>query len=79
MQTLTFDVHSTSCGGCTGSVQRALRKLDGISHAEVILPGTAFAQANPARINAGKIESVIIKLGYAAMVRAAAPDEKVMT
>ena len=33
MQTLSFDVSGMTCGGCTGSVQRALSKIDGVSHA----------------------------------------------
>ena len=37
MQTLSFDVSGMTCGGCTGSVQRALSKIDGVSHAEVTL------------------------------------------
>ena len=40
MQTLSCDVSGTTCGSCTGSVQRALSKLEGLSHAEVSLrPG----------------------------------------
>ena len=39
MQTLSFDVSGMTCGGCTGSVQRTLSKLDGISQAEVTLRG----------------------------------------
>ena len=79
MQTLTFDVHGMTCGGCTGSVQRALSKLDGISHVEVKLPGAAIVQADPTRINAAEIESAITKLGYIAKVRLAAPDNAVVS
>ena len=71
MQTLTFDVRGMSCGGCTSNVQRALAKLDGVSHADVVLPGTAVVQADLTRINAGEIESAITKLGYATKVRPA--------
>ena len=35
MQTLKFDVHGMTCGGCTGSVQRALGKIAGVSHVAV--------------------------------------------
>ena len=42
VQTLKFDVGGMTCGGCTGSVQRALSHMDGVSHAEVSLrPGLA--------------------------------------
>ena len=73
MQTFTFDVHGMTCGGCTGSVQRGLSKLDGVSHVEVTLPGTAIVQADPTRINAAAIESAIAKLGYGAKIHPAAP------
>ena len=79
MQTLTFDVNGMTCGGCTGSVQRALSKLDGISHVEVTLPGTAIVDADPTRIVPAQIESAITKLGYAAKFRSVASDEKVMS
>jgi len=79
MQTITFDVHGMSCGGCTSSVQRALINLEGVSHAEVTLPGTAIVQSDPARINAGVIESAIIKLGYAAKVRSAGTSQEAVS
>ena len=31
MQTMTFDIQGMTCGGCLGSVQRALDQLDGVS------------------------------------------------
>ena len=79
MQTITFDVHGMSCGGCTGSVQRALAKLDGVSHVEVTLPGTAIVHADQSRIAPVQIESAITNLGYAAEFRSVALDEKVMS
>jgi copper chaperone len=78
MQTLSFDVGGMTCGGCTGSVQRALSKLDGVSQAEVTLsPGMATVQADPARVTPAQIESAIASLGYPAKVRPAADGEKV--
>ena len=60
MQTLSFDVSGMTCGGCTGSVQRALSKLDGVSHAEVTLsPGLATVEADPTRVTPAQIESAI--------------------
>lgn len=71
MQTLEFDVQGMSCGGCTGSVQRALASVDGVNHAEVTLhPGIASVQVDPSRVNAAQIEAVITKLGYNAHARA---------
>jgi copper chaperone len=72
MQTLSFDVSGMTCGGCTGSVQRALSKLDGVSQAEVTLsPGMATVQADPARVTPAQIESAIASLGYPAKLRPA--------
>ena len=31
MQSLSFDIGGMRCGGCTGSVQRALSKINGVS------------------------------------------------
>ena len=78
MQTFSFDVSGMTCGGCTGSVQRTLSKLGGISHVEVTLhPGAATVSADPSRITAAQIESAITRLGYPAKARPAAQEEKV--
>ena len=75
MQTLKFDVSGMTCGGCTGSVQRALSKIDGVSHAEVSLrPGVATVVADPACVTPGQIEAAITQLGYPAKVRPAEHD-----
>ena len=76
MQTLSFDVSGMTCGGCTGSVQRTLSKLDGIGHAEVTLnPGVATVSADPSRVTPAQIESAITRLGYSAKARPAAQGE----
>ena len=70
MQTLNFDVTGMTCGGCTGSVQRVLSKIDGVSRADVSLsPGAATVLADPARVTAAQIESTIAGLGYSATLR----------
>ena len=75
MQTLSFEVSGMTCGGCTGSVQRALSKVDGVSHAEVTLrPGVATVMADPALVTAAQIEAVIAQLGYPAKARPAEQD-----
>jgi copper chaperone len=80
MQTFSFDIGGMTCGGCTGSVQRALSKLDGVSHTEVTLrPGIATVLADPARITPAQIESAITGLGYSAKVRPAVHDEHART
>ncbi len=75
MQTLSFDVSGMTCGGCTGSVQRVLSKIDGVSHAEVSLrPGVATVVADPARVTSAQIEAAITQLGYPAKARGAVLD-----
>ena len=77
MQTLSFDVTGMTCGGCTGSVQRALSQLDGVSHVEVTLrPGTATMQAD-ARVTPAQIELAIIGLGFGANLNSGHGDLQV--
>jgi copper chaperone len=67
METLKFDVHGMTCGGCTGSVQRALSKIDGVSHVDVTLrPGAATLEADTTRVTDTQIEAAISSLGYQA-------------
>ena len=75
MQTLKFDMHGMTCGGCTGSVNRLLSKLDGVSHAHVSLrPGTATLNADAGRVTPGQIEAAIRGLGYQAKLH---PDSSI--
>jgi copper chaperone len=70
MQTVTLDITGMSCGGCTGSVQRALSQIDGVTHAEVTLrPGAATVVTDPARVTPAQIEAAITRLGYPARAR----------
>ena len=67
MQTFKFDVHGMTCGGCTASVQRALSRIDGVSHVDVALsPGSATLEADTSRVTPGQIEAAISSLGYQA-------------
>jgi copper chaperone len=76
MQTLSFDVSGMTCGGCTGSVQRALSKIEGVSRAEVTLhPGVVSVVADPERVTSAQIEAAITGLGYPAKARPAAHGE----
>ena len=70
MQTFNFDVQGMTCGGCTGSVQRAISKLNGVSQVEVTLkPGAATVQADPTRVTAAQIQATLAKLGFSAQAR----------
>lgn len=76
MQTVSFDVSGMTCGGCTGSVQRALSKLDGITDAKVSLsPGLATVVIDPARVTSSQIESAISLMGYPTKARPVAHSE----
>ena len=67
MQTMKFDVQGMTCGGCVGSAQRALDKLDGVERAEVTLqPAAATVVADPAKVTAGQIVSALAKIGLEA-------------
>ena len=61
-----------TCGGCTGSVQRALGKIDGVSRVDVSLsPGSATLEADTTRVTPGQIEAAISSLGYQAKLHSA--------
>ncbi len=73
MQTFKFDVQGMTCGGCTGSVQRALSGLDGVSHVEVTLrQGTATVEADPSRVTPKQIQARLAGLGFEARAVATA-------
>ncbi len=77
LQTLKFDVHGMTCGGCTSSVERVLNKIDGVSHVDVSLqPGTAILEADTARVSPGQIEAAISSLGYQARLHPAQPRQQ---
>ena len=77
MQNLKFDVHGMTCGGCIGSVQRVLSKIDGVSHIEVSLRSrSATLEADTTRVTPGQIEAAIGSLGYRAKLHPAEPMER---
>ena len=72
MQSMTFDIHGMTCGGCVGSVKRALQKVDGVSDVDVSLnPGQATVNADVSLGSAAQILAAITKLGYQANLRSA--------
>ena len=72
MQSMTFDIYGMSCGGCVGSVKRALQKVDGVSDVDVSLnPGQAIVNADVSLASAAPILAAITKLGYHANLRSA--------
>ena len=72
MQSMTFDIHGMTCGGCVGGVKRALQKVDGVSDVDVSLnPGQATVNADVSLASAAQIVAAITKLGYHANLRSA--------
>jgi copper chaperone len=77
MQTLNFDISGMTCGGCAGSVKRALSKLPGVSQVEVSLqPGSAAVTVDPDHITADQIASALTSLGYPTKARATGIDAR---
>ncbi len=73
MQTLVFDVDGMTCGSCTGSVERALTSLDGVSDVHVSLrPGMATMQIDSSHVTSDQIAAAIGRLGYRAKPHVAA-------
>jgi copper chaperone len=80
MQTLQFDIHGMTCGGCTSSVHRVLSKIDGVSRVDVSLrPGTATMDADTTRVTPNQIEAAIRGLGYQAKLHPDRSSERSMT
>ena len=72
MQSMTFDIRGMTCGGCVGSVKRALQKVDGVSDVDVSLDrGQATVNADVSLASAAQIVAAITKLGYHANLRSA--------
>jgi len=65
METITLKVNGMSCGGCVGSVTRALKATPGVSDAVVRLDARdATITFDPARTNAAALKSAIESAGY---------------
>ena len=72
MQSMTFDIHGMTCGGCVGGVKRALQKVDGVSAVDVSLnPGQAIVHADVSIASVAQILAAVTKLGYHANLRSA--------
>ncbi|ABM39795.1 heavy-metal-associated domain-containing protein [Polaromonas naphthalenivorans] len=78
MQSMTFDIHGMTCGGCVGGVQRTLQKIDGVSDIQVSLHSEkTILKVDPLHVSALQIEVTIAKLGYQANFRPSAIDGQV--
>jgi copper chaperone len=65
METITLKVNGMSCGGCVGSVTRALKAMPGVSDAVVRLDSRdATITFDPAQTNAAVLKSAVENAGY---------------
>jgi Cu+-exporting ATPase len=64
---VAIPVSGMSCGGCAGSVQRALEKHPGVSAASVnLMMNNATVEFDPAATSAGALVETIRAAGYGA-------------
>jgi copper chaperone len=65
MQTEHLKVTGMSCGGCTGTVTRALKAVNGVADADVSLSaGEAIVQYDEKLTTPGHLKSAIEAAGY---------------
>jgi len=78
MQTEHLKVTGMSCGGCTNTVTRALKAVNGVADANVSLAtGEATVQYDEKRTAPGQLKSAIEAAGYGVSTTgAAAPRSK---
>jgi copper chaperone len=66
METVTLYISGMVCGGCSGTVQKALLTLQGVAKAEVShVEGTAEVAYDPAKVQPAQIKATIEATGYA--------------
>lgn len=71
MQTITISVQGMTCGGCTSSVERALKRLDGVAAARAELkPGQVTVDFDPGKVDADELVQAIEDAGYEVPERA---------
>ena len=77
MQTLSFDVSGMTCGGCTASVERTLKKMKGVSRVSVTLvPAVATVVLDENLLSPAQVELTITELGFPAKARSMAHDDR---
>lgn len=65
MEKTTFDVQGMTCGHCKMSVEGALKKLDGVSAAEVHLEtGKVDVTFDESKVNVEAMKEAIEEQGY---------------
>ncbi|NPE27497.1 heavy metal translocating P-type ATPase [Methanococcoides sp. SA1] len=67
---MSFDVGGMTCAACATNIERALKKLDGVSNASVNFPmSTARAEYDPDKVSAADMLKAIDEIGYTASVK----------
>ncbi len=65
MKKLIIKINGMSCASCSASIERALKKVEGMIEVNVNYPaGKAFVTYDPERIDVSYIEELITKVGY---------------
>jgi copper chaperone len=68
MQTATIRIDGMSCGGCVGSVTRALQRVEGVDTVDVTLaPQVASVTFDPAKVELPALVAAIRDAGYEAV------------
>ena len=77
MQTEILNVTGMTCGGCTGSVTNALKRVDGVSDVKVSLStGEATVQYDERRASPDQLKSAVTQAGYTVTNTNADPKQK---
>ncbi len=65
METSIIDIKGMSCGGCTGSVQRVLSALDGVTSVEVSLEqANATVTYDPSKVSLQQLHAGVADAGF---------------
>ncbi|KGK98674.1 haloacid dehalogenase [Methanococcoides methylutens] len=67
---VNFDVGGMTCAACASNIERALRKLDGVSKASVNFPmSSAHAEYDSSKVSVADMLKAIDDIGYTASVK----------
>ncbi|WP_440951964.1 heavy metal translocating P-type ATPase [Methanococcoides sp. FTZ1] len=67
---VNFDVGGMSCAACASNIERALKKLDGVSNASVNFPmSSAHAEYDSSKVSVADMLKAIDNIGYTASVK----------
>jgi copper chaperone len=65
METVKYKVDGMTCGGCSGSLERLLNELDGVSQAKASHEDNSCEVTfDPAKVSDEKIAEIVDKAGF---------------